>query len=262
MSMNLRKRNSNAVLAIVLLGAAALLFALLLPKLREPIPALPDFAAIEDVAKLKRQFFSFLAPQIDAVNARVQAQRARLLPLAEMIEQGRMPGWRDRRWLQSLAREYEVELDLEAPDEALALLRLRVDSVPIPLALVQAAAESGWGRSRFAVEGNNLFGHWCYVPGCGLVPESRGEAARHEVAVFDSVRDAARRYLHNLNTHPAYRPLRERREQLRREGRPLETLALVDGLVEYSERREAYVEEIRSLLEFNRALIDDATGSS
>ncbi|NCO18939.1 MAG: Bax protein, partial [Gammaproteobacteria bacterium] len=71
-----------------------------------------------------------------------------------------------------------------------------------------------------------------------------------------------RRYLHNLNTHPAYRPLRERREALRRQGRPLETPALVDGLLDYSERREAYIEEIRALLEFNRELIEDATGSS
>lgn len=256
------RRNSTAVVVMAVLGGGALLFALLmLPKLRQPAPSLPDFAAIEDVATLKRTFFSFLAPQVDAVNARVQAQRARLLPLADAIEQGQAPGWRDRRWLRSLAREYQVELDLQAPEAALALLRLRVDSVPVPLALVQAAAESGWGRSRFAVEGNNLFGHWCYVPGCGLVPESRAAAARHEVAVFDSVREAIRRYLHNLNTHPAYRPLRERREKLRRQGRPLETLALVDGLVEYSERRQAYVEEIRDLLEFNRALIEDATGS-
>jgi len=260
-NINLRKPKSTTAFAITLLGAGALLFALvMLPKLREP--SLPDFAAIEDVDTLKRQFFSFLAPQVDAVNARVRAQRARLLPLAEAIEHGHSPRWRDRRWLRSLAREYQVELDPAAPEEALALLRLRVDSVPVPLALVQAAAESGWGRSRFAVEGNNLFGHWCYVPGCGLVPESRGAKARHEVAVFGSVREAARRYLHNLNTHPAYRPLRERREALRRQGRPLETLALVDGLLDYSERREAYIEEIRALLEFNRELIEDATGSS
>ncbi len=251
------QRRSKIALAAAVLGLGALLWTL-----RDPTPALPDFAAIEDVETLKREFFSFLAPQVDEVNARVREQRARLLALAEIIEQGKTPGWRDRRWLQALAQEYEVELDLDAPEQALALLRRRVDVVPAPLALVQAATESGWGRSRFAVEGNNLFGHWCYEPGCGVVPAQRPPGAHHEVAVFDSVRHAVRRYLHNLNTHPAYLPLRERREALRRQGQALETLALVDGLVEYSERREAYVEEIRSVLEFNRTLIEDATGSS
>lgn len=261
MSLDLRTKISIVSFSVLLLTMAAAL-GLHIAKRDETGATLPEFTAIEDVDQLKRRFFEFLAPQVDAANVRVLAQRARLLPLAASIERGAIPGWRDRRWLRALAREYEVELDLQLPAEALALLRRRVDIVPVPLALVQAASESGWGRSRFAVEGNNLFGHWCYVPGCGLVPEQRSRHAAHEVAVFDSVRTSVQRYLHNLNTHPAYLPLRQRREALRRQGRPLKTLALVDGLVEYSERREAYIEEIRSLLEFNRELIESAIGSS
>lgn len=226
---------------------------LLTPDRAQP---LPEFATIEDTVELKQRFFEYLAPQVEAENQRVLEQRERLLEIAVEIEAGGSPGWLDRRWLRNLAREYEVEWPSETPGEALETLKRRVDKVPVPLALVQAATESGWGRSRFAVEANNLFGHWCYVPGCGLVPEARRAGARHEVAEFSSVRHAVSRYLHNLNTHEAYLPLRVLRAAQRAEGEVPRAGVLVDGLLQYSERREAYVEEIRSTIDFNRPLIE------
>lgn len=221
---------------------------------------LPNFSTIEDISERKQAFFAFLAPKVEAENERVLEQRERLLDLARRMRDGKRPGWLDRRWLGSLAEEYEVPWtpDLSESErlESVAMLERRVDAVPVPLALVQAATESGWGRSRFAVEGNNLFGHWCYEPGCGLVPTRRNAGAAHEVAAFDSVSDAVSRYLHNLNTHAAYAPLRAIRARLRREGESLTAMALADGLLRYSERREDYVDEIKTVIRINRPIID------
>ncbi|MEX0914821.1 MAG: glucosaminidase domain-containing protein, partial [Wenzhouxiangellaceae bacterium] len=155
-----------------------------------------------------------------------------------------------------LAEEYDVDWERDDRLESVAMLERRVDAVPVSLALVQAATESGWGRSRFAVEGNNLFGHWCYRRGCGLVPERRNTGAAHEVAAFDSVSASVRRYLHNLNTHAAYAPLRAIRARLRDNGESPSAMALADGLTRYSERREEYVDEIKTVIRVNRPIIE------
>lgn len=218
--------------------------------------ALPDFGAIEDITERKQAFFEFLAPVVMAENHRVLEQRERLLGLAGKLRAGERIGWLDRRWLGRLAEEYDVAWDSDSPMEGVELLERRVDAVPVSLALVQAATESGWGRSRFATEANNFFGHWCYRPGCGLVPSRRTTGAAHEVAAFDSVADSVSRYLRNLNTHAAYAPLRAIRARLRRNGESPSAMALADGLVRYSERREEYVDEIKTVIRVNRPIIE------
>lgn len=217
---------------------------------------LPEFNAMEDASARKQAFFEFLAPVVEKENARVLEQRRRLLEHAEWLRAGKRIGWMDRRWLGHLAEEYEAIWLPDDPLTGLAMLERRVDAVPVSLALVQAATESGWGRSRFAVEGNNLFGQWCYRRGCGLVPKRRNSGAAHEVAAFDSVEESVARYLNNLNTHMAYAPLRAIRARLRRAGDPLTAMVLADGLVLYSERREDYVDEIKTVIRINRPIID------
>ena len=194
-------------------------------------------------------------------NARVLAQRERLLELEQQAV-AQPPGPLQRRWLRKLAKTYEVEWPGESVENALQTLLERVDVVPVSLALTQAAKESGWGQSRFALEGNNLFGHWCFEEGCGLVPANRPTGATHEVAAFDSVTQSVRRYLNNLNTHPSYAPLRDIRAAQRRAGTPLSGLVLADGLIRYSERRDAYVQDIKQILKANRNLINQAVGQS
>ncbi len=223
------------------------------------VEPLPDFERDGPVEVRKQAFFDYLAPRIRQVNAEVLAERQRLLALEARLEDGRPAGFRDRRWLRQRAVDYELEPDPDrSPAETVALLKPRIDIVPPELALVQAAVESGWGRSRFARQANNLFGHWCYEAGCGLVPRDRTEGARHEVAAFESPRQSVERYLHNLNTHPPYRPFRQRRAAARAAGETPRALDLVNGLLRYSERREAYVDEIRSGIRTNRTLIDAA----
>jgi Bax protein len=243
-----------AVLAMVLTGAI-LLF------MTRPEP-LPDFATIEQVDERKQAFFGFLAPRVREANDLILEERARLLAIAAAAEAGSSPGWFDRRWLARMSKKYEVHWNPDAPLAELDVLKRRIDIVPVSLALVQAATESGWGRSRFAVDGNNLFGHWCYQAGCGIVPSDRPSGARHEVAAFDSVHDSVRRYLWNLNTHEAYRPVREIRARLRGAEQPLTAMALAEGLARYSERREDYVEEIKTALLVNQWLLESLEAPS
>ncbi len=242
------------LLAMVLVA----LYALLRP---EADTTLPDFGQIERVDERKAAFFDFLAPIVAAENERVLDQRRHLLAIAPKVDDGQRLGLLDRRWMKKLAAEYELAWPGESREETLALLLRRVDTVPLPLALVQAAKESGWGRSRFARQGNNLFGHWCYAAGCGIVPEKRNAGAGHEVAAFDSVRESVRRYINNLNTHPSYLPLRRIRQAEREAGLEPRALSLADGLIRYSQRREAYVEEIKQIIRVNRDMIGQAVGS-
>ncbi len=229
--------------------------------LRPSTEPLPDFSVIENIDERKTAFFSYLAPIVVEENKRVLAQRARLLELSEQLSEDSYSPLQ-RRWLRQLAAEYELEWPGESREQTMATMLRRVDAVPASLALIQAAKESGWGQSRFAVEGNNLFGHWCYSPGCGIVPAQRSAEATHEVAAFDSVTQSVERYINNLNTHPSYQPLRDLRQTDRLSGKPLNGLALADGLVLYSERRGDYVRDIKQMLLANQALIEQAIGDA
>jgi Bax protein len=117
--------------------------------------------------------------------------------------------------------------------------------------LAQAANESAWGRSRFATEGNNLFGQWCFSQGCGLIPNGRPEGATYEVAVFDTPLDSIRSYMMNLNSFHAYDELRKIRKERRDQGQMITGKALAEGLINYSTRREEYVKEIQLMIEHN-----------
>jgi Bax protein len=208
---------------------------------------MPDFQVYEAGPERKSVFFDFVQPLVEEANQAVLEDRRRLEELAteETLS------WIDRRWLVALADDYAVEHeDLEDAELARELLG-RVDVVPVALALAQAAKESGWGTSRFARNGNNLFGEWCYEPGCGLVPRARADGREHEVERFRSAQASVESYVLNLNTHWGYEDFRHKRMQLRNSGLPLTGLALVDSLARYSERRGAYVEEIKRLIRFN-----------
>jgi Bax protein len=214
----------------------------------EPLPA---FHEIEPVTERKQEFFDYLTPVIRAENERIRQQRVRLMEIAEAHEQGHAPGWQDRRFLAGLAEEYRLDADALTTPELLDALLLRVDIIPRSLVLVQAAKESGWGSSRFARRANNLFGQWCYDPGCGLVPQNRLPGRTHEVRSFDTVRDAVASYVRNLNTHPSYEALRDVRAALRVQDAPLSGVRLAEGLQRYSERGEVYVREGQAMIRQN-----------
>ncbi len=212
----------------------------------------PDFASIEDVNVMKEAFFDYLLPVIEAQNEWLEDNRAYLQDLRARLEAGTALRSRDLRRLETLAERYRVTLSEPVSLVDMDELLLRVDIVPPSLALAQAAAESGWGRSRFAREGNNLFGEWCFTEGCGMVPQRRRPGASHEVTLFDSVGHAVDSYFRNLNSHPAYEDMRELRAASREENGVILGTELVDGLEMYSERRGAYLEELRHMIRINR----------
>jgi Bax protein len=202
-----------------------------------------DLDGAADVAERKRRFFAFMRPVVEGENARLARQRARLI-------EARRTG-QDRRWVRKMARRYRVAWP--GSDAAWEELLARVDTLPVELALVQAAQESRWGRSRFAIDGNNMFGQWCYRAKCGIVPLERAEGATHKVAAFAHVNEAVRNYLYNINVGHAYGELRRIRAAIRDRGETPDALSLAEGLERYSEGRAAYVEKIKRMIRLNWA---------
>lgn len=208
----------------------------------------PDFAFLEQVDELKSAFFAYFTPIIEWHNTRIERQRATLLIITDTYRNNGFLNLTERRRLGFLAREYHLD-EMQGTQPLLDELWLRVDTVPLELALVQAAKESGWGRSRFTLVANNLFGQWCYRAGCGEIPLNRAAGNRHELEYFDSLSESVRRYMNNLNTHPQYEAFRVLRAAHRAAGFVPRGRELADGLLMYSERRQDYIDEIKLMLE-------------
>jgi Bax protein len=214
-----------------------------------PLSSLPDFSAMKDVKQKKQTFFALIYPI-------VQQENAHILSLRESIEKLYEKGptelsATETNWLLDVGALYQLpfkEVDANLFDY---LLR-RVDFIPPSLALSQAAIESGWGTSRFSTSANNLFGAWCFEPGCGLVPSSREEGKDHEVASFDTINDSVRSYLHSLNTRQPYAEFRQVREEKRQNGEPLKGIELAIGLAEYSAEGEGYVTKLNKFIRQNK----------
>lgn len=262
-----------------LLGAAAVAITVYLPRywLAQQAPALdvdeveqlleqrrqttiytevPDFNEFNDVRDKKQAFFQFLAPLVQTENLMIEEQRANLLALYHRWQQDANGlSTDDLELLEQLAVEYRTDFDVSANSRMFEVLLRRVDVVPETLVLVQAANESGWGTSRFARDGLNFFGQWCFSDGCGIVPENRLDGMNHEVRKFKSVNASIRSYLRNINTHPAYLELRVLREQRRAEGLDIRALDLTPGLLSYSERGEDYIDELNAMIRVNRPII-------
>jgi Bax protein len=219
---------------------------------------LPDFSSYQDVQAKKLSFFGFLLPLVDEENERLLDLRTRLSHIHEYVRWDRDIDIEDQAWLHDVIEEFRIpETDLYSEEFWEIALR-RVDALPDYLVLAQAANESAWGTSRFAREGNNLFGQWCFRQGCGLVPASRPEGATYEVARFDSVSQSVGSYMHNLNTGRTYQQLREIRAGARKKGLDPDANALAAGLASYSERGEDYIAELRSMIRHNADVIEEA----
>ncbi len=208
------------------------------PRVEQPIP---DFSEL-GVDERKQAFVDFMLPMILAENIRLQQKRLRIIEVADS------PDDEDQDWLYFLRQQYRV------PGEQfdLSLLLQHVDMIPPSLALAQAANESGWGTSRFATQGNNLFGQWCFSSGCGIVPLGRPSGASYEVKVFASPQESVADYMLNLNRHHAYRSLRQVRYEQRMEEGQITGLRLAQGLLSYSARGQDYVDEVQQMIRSNQ----------
>lgn len=222
-----------------------------------PITVFPDFASISDVTIKKQQFFDYLEDYIVAENERIAAIRAELLPYVDIANSGVAFSQRERAWILELAETYRVDASTLSDRELANELYLRVDEIPVSLALAQAANESAWGTSRFALQGNNIFGEWCFDPGCGIVPLRRPSGATHEVQRFDSITESIESYFLNINTNNSYRYLRELRAEMRSRGSDLDSMLLASGLGRYSQRGDYYVDEVQTIILQNDLVMRD-----
>lgn len=219
------------------------------------LEAVPDFAKIVDPHQRKQLFFDFMRPIIEVENSRIIQQRHRLLKLHQIYMEGSGFYFWELRWLKKTCQEYKVDCtDLKSADSWEKLFR-RIGQIPVRLALAQSASESAWGTSRFAVSGKAMFGQWTYSESNGMIPEKRSPEARHRVAEYSSVQDSVRSYINNLNTHSAYSDFRTVRQQLRQQGIKPDGFTLANELVQYSERRQAYVKHIRNIIKTNFQLM-------
>jgi len=204
-----------------------------------------DMSDLVDVKDKKKRFFDFMRLIVNDENNKVLALRKKLEAAKKKNNK--------QSFVAKTADDYSV--DWQAGKENWGKLLERVDAVALELVLAQSANESAWGQSRFATQGDNFFGQWCYKKGCGIVPKKRDKGTRHEVAKFSSVNKSVRSYLKNINTGRVYSPLRQVRKKNRAAGKKSDAIAQAGGLIKYSQRREAYVKEIRSMIRYNKKLM-------
>jgi len=208
----------------------------------DTLPA--DLKLVSEVSELKQTFFRTLLPLILKVNEEILADRVKLELLQSTLLAGQEINDVQSKWLYNLSKSYDV-----TPGNITELLH-RVDAVSPALALAQAAQESGWGRSRFAIKGNALFGQRTWDKGFGMVPKRR--SGKYEVKSFPSLIDSVRSYARNLNIHSAYRDFRLLRADMRVKNLVLNPYHLVGTLQAYSEHRDVYVQTIRKILRADR----------
>jgi Bax protein len=218
----------------------------------DPVPrlyldALPrDLVHLSSTETKKSVFIQTVLPVILRVNEELAKERERVQRLrAELTWRGKIAP-DDRAWLDVVAARYDIaSLDWDA------LLR-KLDVIPPSLALAQAAEESGWGTSRFAREGNALFGQYTYDSRNGIVPRKRESGRTHRIRAYENLLDTVRAYAYNLNSHAAYDGFRHKRATLRNTGQRIAGYELATGLTRYSERGNAYVRTIRQIIRYNR----------
>lgn len=205
-----------------------------------------DLDKVQLVSERKRLFIRAILPLVLHVNETILADRAMLAALHARLVRGAAPlSAREQVWIRRLRQRYGVE------DGSWGELFRRVDIVPPSLAIAQAAIESGWGSSRFAREGNAVFGQWTFTPGAGMVPLRRDEDKSHEVKRFSGLLESVADYVMNLNRHPAYKEFRATREALRTTEGVLDGYELAGMLTRYSAKGPAYVRAIRTIIRVN-----------
>jgi Bax protein len=204
--------------------------------------------ALSAFSSPQNSFLQFLHPHIVRANAELTKQRETLLSIDQKRREATQLSPQELTFIGELARLHRLERFDRTKGSHWDELIERVDIVPAPLALAQAATESGWGQSRFAKEGHNYFGQWCFTFSCGIIPRQRALGAKHEVKRFSSPYQSVLSYVRNINSHPAYGPVRQIRAKLRGEGRALKGHALARGLSKYSQRGDAYIREVQAII--------------
>ena len=199
-----------------------------------------EIKMIENTKKRKEFFIQIVLPLILQENNNIRLDRNRLFNIINKINNTKI----EKKWLDKKYKQYGI------PSKDLSILKIRMDEVPVSLALAQAAKETGWGTSRFAQEGNALFGQWTWS-GEGLKPKEADENEGHKVMKFNVLQASVRAYQRNLNTHSTYKGFRLARAKLRDAGEPLDSIILSEHLNEYAETGKQYVEILKKIINQN-----------
>jgi len=199
-----------------------------------------DLKTLGDTKKKRELFIKIVLPLILDENKKISDDRKKLFKI--LGKNFNTAG--ERVWLKRRFKEYKIE------DKDLAQLKMRMDIIPVSLALAQAANESGWGTSRFALEGNALFGQWTWSKK-GITPKNNDPDQNHKILQFQILKASVRAYKNNLNTHNAYQEFREVRAQLRQEDKQIIGLDLTQYIKNYAAIGEKYVVIIEDIIERN-----------
>ena len=207
-----------------------------------------EIKMIENTKQRKEFFIQIILPLILQENNNIRLDRKRLFSIINKSNNTNL----EKKWLKKKYKQYGVS------SSDLSTLKVRMDEIPVSLAIAQAAKETGWGTSRFAQEGNALFGQWTWS-GEGLKPKDADKDEGHKVMKFNVLQASVRAYQRNLNTHSSYKNLRRVRAELRDAGKKLDSLILVKFLNEYAETGEKYVEVLTQIIKQNNLKdFDDA----
>ncbi|MDC0151126.1 glucosaminidase domain-containing protein [Candidatus Pelagibacter sp.] len=207
-----------------------------------------EIKMIENTKQRKDFFIQIILPLILQENNNIKIDRKRLFSIINKNNNSKL----EKQWLDKKYKQYGVS------SRDLSVLKVRMDEIPVSLAIAQAAKETGWGTSRFAQEGNALFGQWTWS-GEGLKPKDAEKNEGHKVMKFNILQASVRAYQRNLNTHSSYKNLRKARAELRDRNLPLDSLVLVKFLNEYAETGEKYVEVLQKIITQNNLKdFDDA----
>ena len=207
-----------------------------------------EIKMIESTKKRKEFFIQIVLPLVLKENNNIRLDRKMLFNIINKSNNTQL----EKKWLEKKYKQYGVI------SKDLSVLKVRMDEVPVSLAIAQAAKETGWGTSRFAQEGNALFGQWTWS-GEGLKPKEADEDKGHKVMKFNVLQASVRAYQRNLNTHPSYENFRLARAQLRDAGKILDSIVLSQFLDNYAETGNQYVEVLQKIIKQNNLKdFDDA----
>ena len=200
-----------------------------------------DLDNLQSVQLKKETFIKIVLPLIVAENEKILDDRKKLLTLTEKKYTSDL----EKQWLRQKLLEYKVKKG------DIAELLKRMDMIPASIALAQAAKESGWGTSRFALEGNAIFGQWTW-DGQGIAPLKRDDNKNHKILKFPILRASVKAYKNNLNTHKSYFKFREKRKKLRDKNDDITGLSLTDTLKNYAQTGSEYTKILNQIITQNR----------
>ena len=199
-----------------------------------------EIKMIENTTERKEFFIQIILPLILEENNNIRLDRKTLFSIINKSNNSKL----EKKWIKKKYKQYGVV------SKDLSLLKIRMDEVPVSLAIAQAAKETGWGTSRFAQEGNALFGQWTWS-GEGLKPKEADETKGHKVMKFNVLQASVRAYQRNLNTHRSYQNFRLARAELRDRGVPLDSIILSKFLNNYAETGDKYVDVLQKIIKQN-----------